>query len=327
MPQIPRTPDDELGVILDRSGLFLFDDINRIIAAEVNRDPEAKKIALREYADSVTTAQAIADMLGRRRYLLEANYALKTGLTAPSGQVVLRNEPRIIPNVPFAEAIEALAQRLPVGIDDQLVSGLFGTGPDGELNPKDFARAVQRVYSESLGFALAKSADQVITSRVRDLIMTSLKEGKPIRNSVDAIDALGDWSRGYAGTVYRTNLANAYSAGRFQVATRPSIRRVAPALQFVTQRDNSVRDGHAALDGIIAGVDDPFWMEWTPPLSYNCRCSLRLVPFSRAKSAGVILTDNRVRPVRAIPAGAAKEPGFGRRPDIAVYQGRSLPGR
>lgn len=47
-----------------------------------------------------------------------------------------------------------------------------------------------------------------------------------------------------------------------------------PLLQFQTVGDSRVRPEHAALDGIIKPVNDPFWNTYSPPISYRCRCLL-----------------------------------------------------
>ncbi len=50
------------------------------------------------------------------------------------------------------------------------------------------------------------------------------------------------------------------------------IKDVKPLLKYQTAGDERVRADHAALDGIVKPVDDPFWDSYFPPISYNCRC-------------------------------------------------------
>ena len=47
-----------------------------------------------------------------------------------------------------------------------------------------------------------------------------------------------------------------------------------PLLQYQTALDERVRADHAAWDGIIRPVDDPFWDTHMPPNGWNCRCSV-----------------------------------------------------
>ena len=48
-------------------------------------------------------------------------------------------------------------------------------------------------------------------------------------------------------------------------------------LQYFTAGDNDVRQDHATLDGITLPASDPFWMQYTPPNGWNCRCGIKQV--------------------------------------------------
>lgn len=48
-----------------------------------------------------------------------------------------------------------------------------------------------------------------------------------------------------------------------------------PYLEYVTARDSRVRKEHRALDGIILPINDPFWQQYYPPNSWNCRCMVK----------------------------------------------------
>jgi SPP1 gp7 family putative phage head morphogenesis protein len=45
-------------------------------------------------------------------------------------------------------------------------------------------------------------------------------------------------------------------------------------LQYRTAGDNRVREEHAALNTITLPKSDPFWMHYTPPNGWNCRCTV-----------------------------------------------------
>lgn len=45
-----------------------------------------------------------------------------------------------------------------------------------------------------------------------------------------------------------------------------------PLLKYVTAGDDRVRPEHAAWDGIVKPVNDPFWDSHNPPNGYRCRC-------------------------------------------------------
>lgn len=47
---------------------------------------------------------------------------------------------------------------------------------------------------------------------------------------------------------------------------------ILPNLKYMTMDDDSVRDEHQKLDGIIKPLRDPFWNTYYPPNGWRCRC-------------------------------------------------------
>jgi len=47
-----------------------------------------------------------------------------------------------------------------------------------------------------------------------------------------------------------------------------------PWRKYQTAQDERVRGTHAALDGLIAPADSPFWRSHTPPWEFGCRCDV-----------------------------------------------------
>ena len=104
--------------------------------------------------------------------------------------------------------------------------------------------------------------------------------GVPAASKV--IQQLGDFTRSYANTVYRTNLNTAYTAGRFQQAQEPGVRTVLPAMERWEIMDSAVRRGrpidgpkggtkenHAAAHGLVAATTDPIWNRVASPSGYG----------------------------------------------------------
>lgn len=52
-------------------------------------------------------------------------------------------------------------------------------------------------------------------------------------------------------------------------------RDMYPYLEYVTARDEHVREEHSRLDGLIYPIDDPFWDSYYPPNGWRCRCTVR----------------------------------------------------
>lgn len=51
-------------------------------------------------------------------------------------------------------------------------------------------------------------------------------------------------------------------------------KEVLEMLEYVAVMDARTREDHAALDGIVKPVDDPFWKNYAPKNGYNCRCTI-----------------------------------------------------
>jgi len=86
------------------------------------------------------------------------------------------------------------------------------------------------------------------------------------------------------------NARMASAVGQREVSMDPDIMERWPYYRFVAVKDGRTRPSHAALDGLILRKDDPFWRTHTPPLDYNCRCSLEDCDEEEAAAAGVSKT-------------------------------------
>jgi len=74
-------------------------------------------------------------------------------------------------------------------------------------------------------------------------------------------------------TIYQNNLQPAYMAGRWKFFVDNQANR--PYLEYVAIMDKRTRPAHAALNGLVFRIDDPFWQSFYPPNGYGCRCRAR----------------------------------------------------
>ena len=73
-------------------------------------------------------------------------------------------------------------------------------------------------------------------------------------------------------TIFRTNIQTSYAVGHWnQVQVN---KAAAPLLMYDAIDDHRTRPEHAALDGLLLEVDDPFWETHAPPNGWNCRCGV-----------------------------------------------------
>lgn len=261
---------------------------------------------------------ALADLLGRRRLLMELRRAktpMQFSVWHGSSRYVdlhLFDIAKHVPNVPFKDAIRDLAKREPT---------LAAT-----------AQEVAQIYQEH-GFSAVRAMTQTVLDRVQAEMGVIQQTGVPIPSAAEIVAKLADWTRAYAHTVVRTNLTTAYAAGRFAQLKDPQIKQFVPALRFVTVQEpwdpktrRGTRPNHAACHGLVAAVDDPIWDKLSPPLGYNCRCTVALVTRAMVQSLGLLQKDGTVKPA-SVPTknGVQGGPDAGfihaGRPDLAMYGG------
>lgn len=73
-------------------------------------------------------------------------------------------------------------------------------------------------------------------------------------------------------TIYQTNMAQAYEAGRQSVMFDDN--PLFPYLRYSAILDNKTRPRHRALHGVVMLKSDPAWSAIAPKNGYNCRCTV-----------------------------------------------------
>lgn len=141
---------------------------------------------------------------------------------------------------------------------------------------------LERVAVEARSAAVTVSGveDKAAIAAIQEKIGEYLREGKTLAEWQKEYPALRDalglsaekpWR---AETLFRTDVARAYGAGRVRALRDPEIKNAFPAYQRVAVMDDRTRPEHAAMHGVTLPADDAFWMSHTPPDDYNCRCDL-----------------------------------------------------
>mgnify|MGYP001581377942 CR=1 FL=1 len=292
-----RSPQQELALLAAKSAAALDEALKLIAAGEAEPSAMVRKRGESDLAALLRATKIYADLLGRYRVWREFDAATRAGQYADPGDPETWAVPEV-PGVPFSEAYLDLVTREP---------RLAGS-----------AEEVAALYSQEHVFALTNSASLAVTERVQGFLARAKRERRAPPDIVETIAAIGDFTHSYALTVYRTNLATAYSAGRRATAQEEGVRDFLPAFRFTTARDIDVRSGrpqdngenHAAMEGYLAPTDHAVWREWSPPLSWNCRCALSLQSLPSLERS-----DPRGRwrtPRSPVEFGAAKHPLFGR---------------
>lgn len=315
-----KSPTAELLDLRDRSTEAVQRALRRIAIALIRRDSEDLDRAQRKLADIVAGAQGLADLLGRRRLLLERDHALsrakgaRIGYLRPVLRTVSSETALTDPDLSFKQAVEDLIKREP-----RLASA---------------ADEVARIYTREHGFTAIRATRVTVLERIQKLMRRNIEEGKlrdaTVQQIVEASrEQLQPFTQSYAEIVFDNNLATAYAAGRERQVADPDVADVIAGFRYVAVGDADTRDGtqpplyenHLALDGLIASVDAPEWDRYSPPCGHRCRCSREMVDRFEAEDAGW-LEDGRLRTIYPPSFSFAKvHPGFGHRSSTLIYQG------
>lgn len=145
-------------------------------------------------------------------------------------------------------------------------------------------------------FVVAKMVDVDLATTVQRSIIDAMQEGKGYKawaKDIDKVLAKSGWydgqinvdSQGNAKkvvtggqhrleTIYRTNVAAAYEAGRQQVIFNDRDDDPFGYVMYSAIMDNRTRPTHKALHGKVMEKSDPAWSSISPPNGYNCRCTI-----------------------------------------------------
>jgi len=282
---------DELDRMFEQSNARLALALGSVAGARMRGNEARAQELIEKLGRDLGNLMASADMLGRYRMALELKAA---GIDAEEVIEEGAHFSRRTPRVPFLEAVRSLVQRTP------FLSRVWSS--------------VRQAWSAE-GRAIAVRTANIVSLRVREDMVSAMRRGatpddasaqilKSLRESDSSI------TRAYADTVFRTNTARAYSDGRKAQALRPGVRRAAPGWRFDATNDDAVRVNHFAGEGVIAHVDDPIWETHTPPLGFNCRCAIEVVPLDELVRLGI--ADRNGNMIQTFDASSR----IGWRPDI-----------
>lgn len=290
-----RSPHDELDLLHSKSADGLARALANIQTARLRGDFDLVERRMDALGVALGRMLAAADLLGRRRLLLELRAA---GLEPPAGEGP--SGALFVAKVPFLEAIKDILRREPT-----LAEGWEAT----------------RDAWDQRGFALARSSSLTVTKSVQETIGRFLRQGV-VTSVDDAIQAIqdslltqtvggpGGFTRAYAETVFRTTTASAYQAGRAAQAQRPAVKRVVSGWRYQATLDPDVRDNHKAGDDFVAHVDDPVWDTHAPPNGHQCRCATEFVTTEVMVELGLSNEDGSLKKLQVAPAGFSPDPGF-----------------
>lgn len=293
------TGKEELERWLDKHSRLFEDAVKRMAWARFQGTWKDRMRERKNMATLIQHTMILADMRGRKRVLMEVNaldrsakFAAKTPPLQPTG------DKTPLSSLSFREAIDDILSR-----DPKLAEGY---------------REVTRLYNEGHVFALARAAEGNVddrlamwrTKEVQKALVEVERAGKGIDEFGEMMQEIGPWSKWYADVLYRTNISNAVSNGRFAQALDEDVQEVAPALELVGVSDDRERPNHAAAMGFTATAKDPRWSIIRPPLGYNCRHGVNLISKGDLERRGLFKNGEVIPYIPPNFHEAHPDPGF-----------------
>lgn len=161
------------------------------------------------------------------------------------------------------------------------------------VDPETFYSDLEGIRQRS--FTASNLTSEYLTRRAYALLRAALERGLTVEQFVADmranVDQLGIESvtDGYLRTVFETNVAANYGAGRFQQITHPVVAEARPFVEYRAVRDNATRPAHRALHGTVYRTASPAWHQIAPPNGFNCRCTMITRPAEWARGRKVLL--------------------------------------
>jgi SPP1 gp7 family putative phage head morphogenesis protein len=189
----------------------------------------------------------------------------------------------------YDEAIHAFQKRLPVSRDEW-----------EEMNAGERRRS----------FNVAGVAQADMVTDVWEAIDRAIRDGKDFEEFRGEVlptvtEAWGGEIPGRIDNIFRTNVMTAYNDGRYSVFSAPAVKEARPFFRFDAIDDDRVDDECLDLNGTVLEQDDAFWNRNTPPLHFQCRCTITALSKDEADDEGV----------DEAPDIQHSADGFGARPD------------
>lgn len=139
------------------------------------------------------------------------------------------------------------------------------------VTPEKFATLDAR--AKALAFSATKVADENINQAIYDSISDAMDSGMTMKDWFNQFDS-SEFSKGYLETVFRTNMATAYSAGRASDMFSAEGQARAQYWMFSAIGDEATDEVCMELDGKVFDKTDYEAMSLIVPLHYNCRCQM-----------------------------------------------------
>jgi SPP1 gp7 family putative phage head morphogenesis protein len=148
--------------------------------------------------------------------------------------------------------------------------GLNKSISDESISGKDL-RMLEKLQKNVFHFSGAKNFHQL--REMSTLLTDANGDVVPFEEFLNAVKTVDEtYSVAYLEAEYNHAVATSQMMGKWN--DYQSEKDALPYLQYSAVLDDRTRPEHAALDGVVKHIDDPFWDKWFPPNGWNCRCDV-----------------------------------------------------
>lgn len=182
-------------------------------------------------------------------------------------------------------------------------------------------------------FSVAGATSEALLRDFRAAVDKALSQGTTaaeFRADFDAIVARHGWahsgSAGFrASIIYETNLAVAYSAGRYAQMTEPATLAAFPYWTYMRTSSARPRIEHLGWVGTTLRHDDAWWGTHYPPNGWRCRCWVRPTTEAALGRMGKGGPDKAPEAPKGHPPSWGIDQGWDYNPGAAWQRGEVLP--
>ncbi|HIE3655319.1 TPA: phage minor head protein [Yersinia enterocolitica] len=186
------------------------------------------------------------------------------------------------------------------------------------------AKAVRMDVLTSIQSEVDRAASEGTTERefIKTLTPRLQAQGwwgkQMIVDSAGGIEEVQLGSPARLATIYRTNLATSYQAGRYQQQLGST--ETHPYWQYIAIMDGNTRKSHAAMHGRVFRFDDPIWDTLYPPNDWGCRCRVRALTAEQVKRMGLTVESSvGAITTQTVESGVDKRTGEVYESDVTTF--------
>ena len=244
--------------------------------------------ALESWASQASQDEKVSDVIYQTVLTANMGGQLQVRLVeAPETVVALaaRRRPNFL-DLPFDEAVAAFQGR-------QVVS------------PEEFQSMDQEARQRS--WTATRLASDTLRQEAYDMLQEALRNGTSMQEFARALRdreiSLGvtESDPSYIDTLFRTNVASAFGAGRVAQMSSPEVLDARPYVQYRAIVDPRTTSVCRYLNGLVFDRrTDEGWSRFAPPNHFNCRSTIVLVSAKNVNQSQIVSSgsiDRRGQPL------------------------------